>query len=134
MRQSILFLIAIVLLLSPSACREQVDLESLEAATMAVHDEAMVDLSSMNRVKRQLKSQLAALDSLAPQRDSILDVLVAIEKADADMMDWMANYKKPGKMPAAEAKAYLEDQKLKIEKNGVDIRTALERGQKLLQE
>lgn len=101
------------------------EVEALLESTMAVHDEAMVEMADMNRVGRALKKELTQLDSLAPRADSIRTILREIKKAEEDMYGWMRNYEPPAAdLPAEAAKAYLEDQKAKISQNQQDIRAA----------
>lgn len=109
-------------------------LETLQTETMRIHDEAMKDMADMNRVGRALKKELGNLDSLAPRRDTIRQVLGQMKKAEEDMYNWMRNYAPPENEPAEKAKRYLQDQKQKIEQNQRDMKAALEAGQKLQQQ
>lgn len=102
---------------------------------MAVHDTAMKDMAEMSRTGRALKQILAETDTLPAnkaKRDSIAVTLVAIEKADADMMDWMQQYRKPDEKSVEEAVAYLNEQKQKIEQNLRDIQAATAAGRQFL--
>jgi hypothetical protein len=118
--KSIRLLFAFCALLFAVACRHHADPEvaALEKSTMHIHDEAMKGLADMNRRARGLKSELKSLDDASPRKSAILDTLQLIETADTEMHDWMRNYKAPSAdLPAADAKAYLMDQKAKIELN-----------------
>lgn len=106
-------------------------LEILKTETMRIHDEAMKDMADMNRVGRALKKELGSLDSLAPRRDVIRQVLGQMKKAEEDMYDWMRNYTPPENEPVEKAKRYLENQKQKIEQNQRDMKAALEAGRSL---
>ena len=110
------------------------DTAALEQETMRVHDEAMKEMADMNRVGRALKKEMETLDSLTPRHRAIRQALSQMKSAEAEMYDWMSNYQAPDKLPAEEAKRYLEDQKQKIEKNRQDLKAALEAGEKLLKE
>lgn len=108
-----------------AACDNNKEVESLKAETMRIHDEAMKDMGPMNARSRQLKKEIAELDSLSPRRDSLFKIVSAIEKAEEGMMNWMSNYKAPGDdMPKEEAIKYLQEQKAAIEKNLNEIRAA----------
>jgi hypothetical protein len=108
------------------------ELDGLMESTMAIHDAAMKEMAGMNRLGRMLKTESASLDSLAPRADSIRQVLRQITQAEEDMYTWMREYKAPAKLSAEAAKAYLEDQKLKISKNQRDIDAALQAAQQLV--
>jgi hypothetical protein len=115
------------------ACQEdRAAVKALEQATMHLHDEAMKGMADLNRVSRGLKQRLETLDSLAPQRSAIKDALLQIERADTDMNNWMMQYQSPTNLKAAEAQAYLNGQKTKIEKNWADIKAAIANGEALL--
>lgn len=117
------------------ACNKRQAVETLQAQTMAIHDEAMKEMADMERTGRALKQLQASTDTLPasqPQRDAIVQALTLIEKADADMMNWMQTYSAPDDKPVEEAVAYLNDQKQKIEKNISDIRAANAAGKQLL--
>jgi len=105
--------------------------DELMTATMAIHDEAMKEMAGMNRYGRMLKQEMAELDSLSARADSIRQVLQQIKRAEDDMYSWMREYKTPTKLPAEQAKVYLEDQKQKISKNQQDINAALAAARRL---
>lgn len=126
----ILYLLAALLALSCGQSRR--DVEALQRQTETIHDEAMKGIADMNRVGRQLKEQLATLDSIAPRRDSIYHILSRMNRADEDMQNWMMNYKAPDKLSAAEALQYLQGQKQAIDKNLKDIENALAEARQLL--
>ena len=108
------------------------DLEALQTETMRIHDETMKDMADMNRIGRGLKQELETLDSLAPRREAIREVLGQMKRAEEGMYYWMQQYSPPENKPEAEAKLYLEDQKQKIGQNQRDMKAALEAGALLL--
>jgi hypothetical protein len=130
MKHLILFFAALMTVFSCNT--EAGKLKTLHADTDRIHDEAMKDLAEMQRVKRSLKTYLssAALPPEASKNHS--DVLLLMEKADADMSTWMANYKSPDGMDEQAALQLMEEQKKGIERNLKDIRAAIEDGKKLL--
>ncbi len=108
------------------SCNDRKEVEALKAETMRIHDEAMKDMGPLNAMARNIKKELAALDSLAPQRDSLLQVASKLESAETEMMDWMKNYKDPADdMPKEAAVKYLQEQKTAIEKNLKNIQAAI---------
>lgn len=103
----------------------------LQKQTEQIHDDAMREMAQMNRVGRSLRKDLAALDSLAPRRDSILAALSLAEQAEAGMYAWMQQYNAPA--PRADsALTYLAAQKSLIEQNQRELRAALSAGEQLL--
>ena len=121
----------VIALASPGEAGKN-DLDSLEKATMQIHDDAMRAMADMNRTGRALKREMETLDSLAPRRDSIRQVVRRMKIAEEDMYAWMQAYTPPKEMPAEKAVPYLLDQKEKIGKNQQDILAALEAGRALL--
>lgn len=114
----------IVFVFTTSPAGKNTAVQDLLDATMAVHDEAMVEMAEMNRVGRSLKKELVALDTHTPRADSIRTILRDIKKAEEDMYAWMRHYEAPTDLPDEEATRYLEDQKEKISQNQRDIRAA----------
>ena len=129
------FFVALVLpmMILGTSCNDRKAVEELKDATMAVHDEAMKELGAMNSVARGLKATMNSLDSLSPERIEIKNTISDMEKAESEMMDWMAQYRAPAKdMPKEEALKYLQGQKTLMEKNLEDIRAAKNRGEKVI--
>lgn len=124
--------VALLLALFAACDDGKKQIETLKKETMAVHDEAMKDLADMNRVSRQLKEFMIVATMLPEQSEQFTAAFAKMEKVESDMMNWMSEFKEPEGVPAKEVIAYLQDQKLKIEKNRDDIRAALEAGKKLL--
>lgn len=121
-----------VLLLPTVGCREDRTLvKQLQKETEDIHDEAMKGLATMNRLNRQLKSQLSTLDSLSPRRDTIHAVLSQMTRADEGMQQWMMQYQLPDKMAAQAAAEYLQGQKQAIEANKRDIEAAIGAAERL---
>ena len=88
--------------------------EKLYIEVMEIHDEVMPEMSTIHRLKKQLK----AIDTTivkSPDYPTILTHLNLLEKADDGMMGWMAEFDNPA--PDAEeavALKYLEKEKTKI--------------------
>lgn len=138
MVRSFFFTVSTLLLLF--ACTTQPDpktqIAQLDAQTMTIHDAAMKEMSEMNRLGRQMKQKLSAIDTTQAAaralRTTYIDALTNMKKAEDDMMDWMTQYKSPDDKPAAEAIRYLQQQNEKIAKNQADIHAALEQAKKIM--
>jgi hypothetical protein len=115
------------------SCNDRKAVETLEKATMDLHDEAMKSMGDMNAVASAIRAALPGVDSLSPRYDSLQTAVRTIRKAEADMMDWMQQYNSPAEdMPIEAATSYLNDQKAKIAKNLKDIQDALAQGKGVL--
>jgi prefoldin subunit 5 len=127
---TLILAIAIFTLVS---CNDRKAIETLEKATMDLHDEAMKSMGDMNAVASAIRAALPGVDSLSPRYDSLQTAVRTIKKAEADMMDWMQQYNSPAEdMPIEAATSYLNDQKAKMAKNLQDIQAALAQGQSAL--
>jgi hypothetical protein len=129
------FTTTIICLLLFAACNnDRKAIETLEKATMDLHDEAMKAMGPMNSTARSLRETLKTTDSLSQQYQLIREALAKIEHAEADMMTWMQSYTPPAEdTPAEQALQYLNDQKSKMEQNFKDIKAAAEQGKLLLE-
>jgi hypothetical protein len=126
LKYATLILAASLILLS---CNDRKAVETLEKATMDLHDEAMKSMGAMNTVASDIRAALPGVDSLSPRFDSLQTAIRTIKKAEADMMDWMQQYNSPAEdMPVEAATSYLTDQKAKMAKNLKDIQAALAQG------
>jgi len=129
------FLLCIFALMLTFGCNDQKkQVETLQKETEDLHDVAMKDMAEMNRVARQIKEFMISASMTPEQSATYTETLTTIGNAENDMMAWMANYKAPTDMPAAEAIKYLENQKNLLEQNHLAIQAATELGKKLLPE
>ena len=132
MRHFLMLFCSVGLILTACNSAQKKEIEALDKETMAIHDEAMKEMADMNRTSRAIKTFLTTA-LMTPEQSAVYsEALLNMEKAEADMMAWMSQYKSPDDKPAAEALAYLKEQKAKITKNRDDIHAALEAGKKLL--
>lgn len=129
------FTTTLICLLFLAACNnDRKAIETLEKATMDIHDEAMKAMGPMNSTARGLRETLKTTDSLSQQYQLIREALTKIEHAESDMMSWMQSYTPPAEeTPAEQALQYLNDQKSKMEQNFKDIKAAAEQGKILLE-
>lgn len=129
MKYATIILTSLILL----SCNDRKAVETLEKATMDLHDEAMKSMGAMNAVASDIRAALPGVDSLSPRYDSLQTAVRTIKKAEADMMDWMQQYNSPAEdMPIEAATSYLTDQKAKMAKNLKDIQDALAQGKGVL--
>lgn len=111
-----------------SCSQSSQEITQLEKQTEIIHDEAMKDLSVMQRTARAIKAHLGKSDLSAEEVKICSEILKQMDKADADMSNWMVNYKSPTGMAPKEALAYLLEQKKLIEQNHKDIVEATQAG------
>ena len=134
------FLFALVLPLLLVACENGAQkIADKHDEVMVVHDEAMAKMDQIYdqisdlRVRQQ---SLTGIDSIVRPEDmaQVLDAIVALQRADDAMMDWMAAYKRPEEdADVEESLAYLEGQMEEIEQVAVDIDASLENGAAVLE-
>lgn len=127
---SMLFVLAGFFL--PACNGAQKEIDALDKENKEIHDSAMNDLAAMNKVSLDIKAFLTTALMTPEQSAKYSKVLSDMEKAESDMMEWMSKNEPVKDKPAAEALAYLKDQKAKITQNRNDIRAATEAGKKLL--
>ena len=127
-------ILTLSLLLFLAACApDRSGLNKLMEETMTVHDDAMAKMADMERLGRTLRAELSIADSLAltpGRRDSLLQTLSLMERAEKDMNDWMTGYEEPGVDAKLEdAMKYMEDAKKRIDQNFVDMQNAIAQAQ-----
>jgi|1048.fasta_scaffold02363_3 hypothetical protein len=116
------------------ACNDRQAVIALQTETEHSHDEAMKLMGPMNALVRNLKKELTEIDTSSTRYDSIQQVIKTAQKAEADMMDWMKNYKAPSEtITKEEALLYLNQQKSAIEQNARDLQEVTSRAQLLIQ-
>lgn len=126
MQKLVYFIVFSVLFLSCQSKKEQLQ-NPLYEEVMFIHDEVMPKMGQMHKLKKELKS----LKDKHPQSiDSILSAIKVIDDADEGMMAWMAEFRMPENK--AETTAYLEKEKVKIQKVSDDMYYSMELAQKLI--
>jgi hypothetical protein len=113
--------LAVLLFLGTLLACQNADKEAvarLEGEVMAVHDEVMPKMEEIMNLQAELKKRNPTDSLVTTTADSLTR---ALGEADNAMSDWMAEYKTDAvkTLPPAEAKAYLEGEKRKIE----DVKT-----------
>lgn len=104
------------------------------------HDTAMLLMSNIEGVRNKLRLEMKVegIDKL--QKDSILDLLTALKKADDGMMNWMHQFKSTEldeaeykEMSEAAILAYLKEEEAKIEQVHIDMVESIKSGNAFLE-
>jgi ribosome recycling factor len=101
---------------------------------MAIHDEVMPKMSEVNKLKNDIMKKADSLAQAGEEEASTRLKALAeeLEDAGSSMMVWMRQYK-PADLNEEEVKAYLEEQKVKVEEVRTKINTRLEKARKELE-
>jgi len=111
---SIFSFICLGLLLSTACNPVKSEREKMYLEVMKIHDDVMPEMSTIHRLKKQLKAIDTSLVK-SPNYPTILNHLSALEKADEGMMGWMAEFSNPTpETEEADALKYLENEKIRI--------------------
>lgn len=111
----------------------------LEQKVIAIHDEAMEKMGTIEKLNKRIDQTIAKLDqeemldeALANEADKLQEFL---RNANKGMMDWMKAYKAPSmsKMSDSKATKYLTEEQQKIEKVGEMIQKAIQDGEDFLE-
>lgn len=105
------------------------------------HDTAMLLMTDIEATRSQLRLRMktAEIDSL--KKDTILNLLTALKKADDGMMNWMHEFKSTElneeeykKMSEADIMTYLKDEEQKIEQVHIDMLESIKNGKAFLKQ
>ncbi|WP_462247792.1 hypothetical protein [Ekhidna sp.] len=130
MKYLTLLFIALVVACSPS---KENELKTLKDEVMAIHDEVMPKIGDLRKVRMELESLSDSLMATDSTRAMELSSLAAdISDASEGMMMWMRNYEPEFEGTEAEIKAYLEGQKVSIQKVKEDMLESMESGEQAL--
>ncbi|MEL6122452.1 MAG: hypothetical protein AAFR14_01920 [Bacteroidota bacterium] len=123
------FLALLGLILLQTACRADQDTPEglLYQQVMDIHDEVMPQMKDIHQLRKKLRKIEGAASN-----ESIQDMLLELQKADDQMMDWMADFKRP-KEGDSNAMSYLNTEMSKIEKVRDNMLSTIANGQEILQ-
>lgn len=129
-----------MLLFMQSGCNsEKIDKTNLlRDEVIAIHDEVMPLMGELRSLKKELKIKADGLveqDSLenAEKIHELRNIESQLEYAFEGMFIWMRQYKEPEEsLDKNDAKAYLTEQKVLVEKVNKDIKQALKAAKKEL--
>ncbi|WMX17314.1 MULTISPECIES: hypothetical protein [unclassified Aureispira] len=105
------------------------------------HDTAMLLMTDIEATRSQLRLRMktAEIDSL--KKDTILNLLTALKKADDGMMNWMHEFKSTElneeeykKMSETDIMTYLKDEEQKIEQVHIDMLESIKDGKAFLKQ
>lgn len=130
-----LFILATLL----GGCSAKATEEKQWEEVMAIHDEVMPKMSSINRLSRTLRDYIEQTDSIpAEQRQRLEAGIQQLQSADEQMWEWMNNLKQLDglreEMDHAAILNYLATQKEAIETVRQSMETAIDQGEKLVKE
>ena len=138
MKKIIIPALAIILLglISCGRSKDQIQKDKVKKIAdevMEIHDRSMAHHGDLFKQKKKLvKCYESEKDSIVLKE--VQSVILDLEKADADMMNWMHQYKVPDQTtPADEQIAYYTDQKNKIESVETFSNSSLDHAKKLLE-
>ncbi len=98
MRLPYILLSCLTCLIFIVSCSDQnkEDEEKLKEDVMAVHNDIMPKMSDLNDLKRNLKVYKDQIpDENFAKKDSIINSILILSKANDNMMNWMAQWKYP---------------------------------------
>lgn len=122
------YLFALSFLVLLSACKKEFispEVKSLYESVMAVHDEVMPEMSTINKLKRGIRK----VDGSSQKS---LQMLTQLEDADEGMMSWMHEFKLDRNTTEIVQKTYLEAEQKRIDKVSVDMKTAISKAKEYL--
>ncbi|NNK89583.1 MAG: hypothetical protein HKO89_03165, partial [Saprospiraceae bacterium] len=108
MRISLLFII-LAAAVSCQTNSKNPEVQKLFDEVMVIHDEVMPEMSTLNKLKRQIRK-------ISGNNEESLAMIKGIEDADEAMMSWMAQFKPDKSKTIEEQKAYLIKEKVNIQK------------------
>ena len=105
---------------------------------IAIHDEVMPKMGALKNHQKRLSEEIAELQGRgeAIDREEIVlrqDLVIRLDQAYEGMFVWMRQFKthELDEMDEEESKAYLLEQKEKVEKVNMDIKSALSRAEEV---
>jgi hypothetical protein len=128
MRPIILLAASLFIFSCSSSSNDSVDIPSLKAEVIAIHDEVMPKMGELRKVSKELR--------LAAEADSTkadwVETADQIAAANESMMVWMRGFEPNYEGTDEEIVNYLQDQKVKVEKVRDDMNGSLAAGKALL--
>lgn len=109
--------------------------KALYDEVMGVHNEVMPKMDDIFRMKEKLKNRIATEQDMKDDQKKIIEsTILKLDSAGEGMMVWMRQFNPPPDSTGEEAaKAYLEEEKVKVQKVKEDILQAIEEANGLMQ-
>ncbi|WP_439879577.1 hypothetical protein ACSX1A_10335 [Pontibacter sp. MBLB2868] len=92
---------------------------NLESQVMEVHDGAMEQMNTIYHLRKDLRALRDTLTNQEADTSALVPIQVNItqlNEADEAMMNWMRQYKAPVNLTDEQAREYLQNELLKIER------------------
>lgn len=128
----IYFVTLFFLILCFGACKQPSpqakELQALHDTVMSIHDDVMPKIGNIRKLSKTIRKGKNINDS------AYIEMNKRLQQEDDAMMEWMQQYDKPSFKNYEEAKAYLLDQKIKIEKVRNGMLNVIDDAEKLLKE
>lgn len=140
MKSNTFILFGWILLVAACSSAEQQQLEQLQDDVLAVHDEIMPKMGTLNELKTTLIEKNEALkitqDSTVADQVIINDMIITkLDEAHENMMAWMRQFKKIDESAnPGENKQYLENQMKSIQEVKVEMDQAILSAQEALKD
>ncbi|WP_205499893.1 hypothetical protein [Rufibacter psychrotolerans] len=118
MKNSLLCLLALALAGAACSPSPQKEAELLQQEVLALHDSAMAQMGTLYSSRKELAylRDSAGVGQDSAARQSLSRGITGLEQSDEAMMQWMRAYRNPEDKQPQEARAYLQQEKVKIEK------------------
>lgn len=109
--------------------------KALYDEVMNVHNEVMPKMDDIFKMKEKLKNRIATEQDMKEDQKKIIETtILKLDSAGEGMMVWMRQFNPPPDSTGEEAaKAYLEEEKVKVQKVKEDILQAIEDANGLMQ-
>lgn len=119
----------LTLILILAACQQKAD-DPLYTEVMDIHDNVMPRMSEISKLSMELRTRKKSLQdsALISNYDQRIE---ALNEAENAMFDWMNDFKLPEEKE--KRKAYLEDEKVKIQRVRNLMINSIDNAQKILQ-
>jgi hypothetical protein len=113
---------------SPEAVVHEGGNQALYNEVMKVHDEVMPKMNDIYKLREQLKKRLADTpDMIADKKKEMESTILKLDAASDEMMVWMRNFNPiPDSLGEANAREYLQEEKVKVNKVKADMLKAIE--------
>jgi len=126
-RALLLSLVVLISVQCKDKTPQEAELDKLFDEVMVIHDDVMPKTATIHRLKKKLKK-----NQQEDNQAAFNAVIEQLDIADEGMMQWMENWKKPKGKAYEEAKAYYENEKVKITKVKKDILSAIAVAEELI--
>lgn len=122
-----------ILLLASCGPSKTEELQQLKGDVMVIHDEVMPKMGELRKTRMALEALADSIAVSDSARAETLNSLASdIAEANEGMMQWMRAYEPEFEGTDEEIEAYLNEQKIAVEKVRDDMNESLESGQEAL--